>query len=350
VGNGVNGVATQYLQDVAAPLPIVVAETTAGQTNYYVYGNDLLTQLDPANTTAFYHPDGLGSTRALSDAAGARTDWYSYDVFGATRSHAGPSGQSFTFTGEQVDGESGLVFLRARCYEPVVGRFISKDSFAGYVEKSMSLNRYVYAHNRPTLLVDPSGFDAIGDARGFLDEVWYQTKAVPEFVATGAWKIMLQPGFYDREFFKRASMGMDGAVNFIRTPSRYLEEQAQESSGLTRLSFEAGALVWDILPPISIPSAFYSSLSADIKYANGDMSTAEFSATQVESMMSLFLDHLGNMTKQVPGRKPHFGTRAFFLGAHTRHDALELLYGMVAEYAGRQAGDLVRILWGSQPK
>ncbi len=117
-----------YLQDVAAPLPVVLGETTAGQTSRYVYGNDLLTQLDPMGTAAFYHPDGLGSTRALSNAAGQRTDWYSYDAFGATRSHTGPSGQAFTFTGEQVDGESGLVFLRARYYDPDGGAVSSRKT------------------------------------------------------------------------------------------------------------------------------------------------------------------------------------------------------------------------------
>ena len=81
----VNGTATSYLQDVGAPLPIVVGETTSGQTSRYVYGLDLVTQVDPAGSPAYYHADGLGSTRALSNAAGQRTDAYSYDAFGATR-------------------------------------------------------------------------------------------------------------------------------------------------------------------------------------------------------------------------------------------------------------------------
>ncbi len=153
----VNGVMTQVVQDVAAPLPLVLAETAAGQTSRYIYGNDLLTQLDPAGAAAFYHPDGLGSTRALSNSAGQRTDWYSYDAFGATRSHTGPSGQAFTFTGEQVDGESGLVFLRARYYEVGTGRFISRDAFGGFDSETQTLNRYVYAQNRPVTYVDPDG-------------------------------------------------------------------------------------------------------------------------------------------------------------------------------------------------
>ena len=153
----VNGATTAYVQDVQAPLPVVLAETTGGQTSRYIYGNDLLERADPAGVPAFYHADGLGSTRALSDLAGQRTDAYSYDVFGATRSHTGSSGQPFTFTGEQGDAELGLVYLRARYYDSQVGRFIQRDSRQGLASRPESLNRYVYVQNNPASLVDPSG-------------------------------------------------------------------------------------------------------------------------------------------------------------------------------------------------
>jgi hypothetical protein len=72
-----------------------------------VYGNDLVEWIDPAGEPGFYHADGLGSVRALSDLAGRRTDAYSCDAFGALRSHTGGAGQPFTFTGEQVDDLPG---------------------------------------------------------------------------------------------------------------------------------------------------------------------------------------------------------------------------------------------------
>ena len=43
----VNGATTAYVQDVQAPLPVVLAETTGGQTSLYLYGNDLLAQSRP---------------------------------------------------------------------------------------------------------------------------------------------------------------------------------------------------------------------------------------------------------------------------------------------------------------
>jgi hypothetical protein len=118
----VNGTATAYVQDVAAPLPVMLAETTAGQTSLYVYGNDLETWVDAAGIPTFYHNDGLGSTRNLSNDAGQSAVQYSYDVFGAVRRMTGASANEFTFTGEQASAETALLFLRARYYDVRVGR------------------------------------------------------------------------------------------------------------------------------------------------------------------------------------------------------------------------------------
>lgn len=160
LGKTVNGAPTSYVQDVAAPLPVVLAETTAGQTTYYVYGLDLLYSVDPAGNSSYYHADGLGSTRALTNAAGQRTDAHSYDAFGAMRSHTGPAGQPFTFTGEQLDAELGLMFLRARYYDPEVGRFLSKDRWPILINRTQVVNRFVYVENNPTRLIDPNGLSA----------------------------------------------------------------------------------------------------------------------------------------------------------------------------------------------
>jgi RHS repeat-associated protein len=153
----VDGVETTYLQDIEVALPVVLAETTFGQTDRYVYGTDMLLMEDASGTTAYYHADGLGSTRALSDSAGVRTDAYSYDAFGAERMHSGTAKQPFGYAGEQQDEELGLVFLRARYYDPQVGRFASKDPFVGLDTDAQSRNRFVYADQNPVLLTDPSG-------------------------------------------------------------------------------------------------------------------------------------------------------------------------------------------------
>ena len=63
----------------------------------------------------------------------------------------------FRFCGEYYDTETGTVYLRARYYDPSIGRFISRDSFAGNLADPLSLNLYTYCANNPLLYVDPSG-------------------------------------------------------------------------------------------------------------------------------------------------------------------------------------------------
>jgi RHS repeat-associated protein len=103
-----------------------------------------------------YHADGLGSTRWITDAAGATTDRYRTDEFGIPSWTEGPSTQPFRFTGEPRDG-TGLTYLRARYYDPSLGRFMSRDSLVGFSTSPQSLNQYVYVANNPATSVDPSG-------------------------------------------------------------------------------------------------------------------------------------------------------------------------------------------------
>jgi RHS repeat-associated protein len=55
----------------------------------------------------------------------------------------------FGVTGELQAGQTGLVYLRARWYDPAQGRFLQRDSFTGGPTRPQSLNRYAYAENNP---------------------------------------------------------------------------------------------------------------------------------------------------------------------------------------------------------
>jgi len=96
IGRTVSGTATSYLQDLAAGLPQVMSETSSGNTLQYVVGSDLIAQVN-GSTPSYYHADGLGSTRAMTDGREQETDQYTYDAFGAARNHTGTSNQMFHF-------------------------------------------------------------------------------------------------------------------------------------------------------------------------------------------------------------------------------------------------------------
>ena len=128
----------------------------------YVHGDDLISQRR-GNVSSFYHYDGLGSTRQLTDDAGAVTDAYTYEAFGNLLAATGATPNSFLFTGEQYDPNVGFYYLRARHYDPSVGRFISADPFAGNIFEPASLHKYLYANLDPVNNTDPSGLFSVAE-------------------------------------------------------------------------------------------------------------------------------------------------------------------------------------------
>ena len=50
-----------------------------------------------------------------------------------------------------------MIYLRARYYNPQIGRFTSLDIEEGEISNPLDMNRYVYCRNNPIKYVDPSG-------------------------------------------------------------------------------------------------------------------------------------------------------------------------------------------------
>jgi RHS repeat-associated protein len=125
---------------------------------------------------AYVLPDHLGSVRQLADADGQVTLAQSYDPFGVPLETFGSGGSDFGYTGEWYGSYTELLFLRARYYDPAVGRFLSKDPFPGYVHWPQMLNPYPYAANNPVSRTDPSGQQVSAQARDIIDRIiWEDT-------------------------------------------------------------------------------------------------------------------------------------------------------------------------------
>ena len=80
---------------------------------------------------------------------------YAYDAFGNLRGQAGELLNQILYTGQQYDQEMGQYHLRARYYNPVVGRFTQEDVYRGD-----GLNLYAYVKNNPVTWYDPLGLIA----------------------------------------------------------------------------------------------------------------------------------------------------------------------------------------------
>jgi RHS repeat-associated protein len=157
------GTTTRYVQDLQAPLPQVLATTQGSATTRYVYGLDRLASVSGTTRTWEVH-DALGSARQTLGNNGQPTSTLRYDAWGMPVDNTQPA--PFGFTGEFQDAMSGLVYLRARWYNPSTGTFLQRDPFEGFDTQPYSLHPYQYAYSNPVLYTDPSGqcVDAAGRA------------------------------------------------------------------------------------------------------------------------------------------------------------------------------------------
>jgi RHS repeat-associated protein len=81
------------------------------------------------------------------------------------------AGNPYLFTGRRFDGETGLYSYRSRYFNPIEGRFISRDTIGVWADPSSFGNGYAYAASNPVNNVDPLGkavdmFIKIGDLKG----------------------------------------------------------------------------------------------------------------------------------------------------------------------------------------
>jgi RHS repeat-associated protein len=124
-------------------------------TRTYVFGLGLAYAV-AGSAIEVQHPDRLGSIRTVTDDTGAVIATFRTDEFGVPTASTGSAGSPYRYTGEPADA-SGLTYLRARHYDASLGRFMSRDPFAGFVASPLSLNRYSYVENNPATNADPSG-------------------------------------------------------------------------------------------------------------------------------------------------------------------------------------------------
>lgn len=165
--NATGATTTSYLWDPNAALALLAIERdgTGALLRRYSYGSDLFAMF-AGGANRWYLHDRLGSVVNVASPSGSLEWSYSYEPYGPASSQTqnDPSAPAnpIRFTGQLLDGATGLYHLRARDYDPVTGRFLQTDPLAQPPTESY-LSAYTYADNKPTTLVDPSGLDATGN-------------------------------------------------------------------------------------------------------------------------------------------------------------------------------------------
>jgi RHS repeat-associated protein len=98
----------------------------------------------------------------LTNQAGVVTDTYDYDAFGNKLNSTGSTPNNYLYRGEQYDPDLGLYYLRARYYNPLTGRFLSRDPDDHGQMDPNQLHKYLYADGDPANGVDPTGRGSVG--------------------------------------------------------------------------------------------------------------------------------------------------------------------------------------------
>lgn len=154
-GNGlrasqtISGTKASMAWDVSGGLPLLLSDGT----NYYVYGSEGLPIEQIAEETPTYlHHDHLGSTRMLTNSKGEAKGKYTYTPYGEIEEHTGTASTPLGFNGQYRNESTGLIYLRARVYDPVTAQFMSVDPLVAQTGEL-----YGYAGGDPVNGRDPSG-------------------------------------------------------------------------------------------------------------------------------------------------------------------------------------------------
>jgi RHS repeat-associated protein len=146
-----NGVKANLTWDTAEPLPLVLED----ETNSYIYGpeNLPLEQIPTSGgETLYFHHDQQGSTRLLTDKQGKTVAAYTFNPYGALNASSGTASTPLRYDGQYTNTDSGLIYLRARSYDPGTAQFLSVDP-----ELAATHEPYAYAKSNPLNESDPSG-------------------------------------------------------------------------------------------------------------------------------------------------------------------------------------------------
>ena len=110
---------THYLLDGGN----VIGEVEGDEIYTYVRGVNLI-----FGRARYYLYNAHGDVVQLTNTNGELTKNYNYDAFGNERGLDEDDTNPFRYCGEYYDTETGLYYLRARYYDPLIGRFTQEDT------------------------------------------------------------------------------------------------------------------------------------------------------------------------------------------------------------------------------
>jgi RHS repeat-associated protein len=157
-GNGlrasqtISGTTTYLAWNVTQPLPRLLSDGT----NSYIYGlgGRPFEQISNGGTVTYLHHDQQGSTRLLTGSTGTVTGSTTFDAYGNTIEHTGTATTPLGYDGQYTSADTGLIYLRARVYDPTTAQFLTRDPL-----QALTREPYSYALDNPINRADPTGLE-----------------------------------------------------------------------------------------------------------------------------------------------------------------------------------------------
>ncbi len=289
-----------------------------------------------APSYAYLLRDGLGSIDLITDQNANVLQRESFDAHGQRR-YAAPAGSGFLwnllpsaqaasfdtstthqgYTGhEQLDGV-GLVHMKGRLYDPVLGRFIQADPMTE-PDATQGLNRYTYVQNNPLSLTDPTGYfsfrQLLGVAIGVVAAVLSGGAATPwlsflyavgggftsAYVATGSLKAGLWGAFAAGIFW-----GIGTAFKPLNTGP---------GTGVGGSGFSGGAYTAKV--------AAHASAGGVLTKLQGGKFGHGFVSAGVTEALSPSIDHIGNTVGRIAASAAVGGTVSAATGGKFSNGAI----------------------------
>ena len=138
-----------------------VDETTDGRTTDYIGKIARIKTEGGVSTPIWIHMDHLGSAQTMTSANGLVLCREQYTPYGTTLTNPMSNGDQAGFTGHIKDSATGLNYMQARYYDPLIGRFLSIDPVGFSPGQPQMFNRFAYVNNDPVNNIDPDGKDKV---------------------------------------------------------------------------------------------------------------------------------------------------------------------------------------------
>ena len=258
----ISGTTTYLAWATNEALPTLLSDGT----NSYIYGpNNVPTeQINNSTDTVFYlHHDQQGSTRLLTSSTGTKEASFTYDSYGNQTGHTGTATTPLGYDGQYTSNDTGLIYLRARVYDPATAQFLNVDPAV-----SLTGAPYSYAEDNPLNRSDNTGLSSWNP---FSESFWTEGNFISESPLNPIPYYQAEIESYENGcgYFASVAHGLEGAI--AGTALFAGGEGADEADSVAaNITFGHGArhLVGTALDSSEVESAIQSQIEQSVAKAS----------------------------------------------------------------------------------